>query len=147
MNTVSIRPHRVIYNRLAAVMLHIPWYTFHGQVRLANDAGVSPSNVCRLLAGQSVPSFPIACAITEAMELRLGKKLDMRELISLDGSYLTPNVCHLVGCRGCLPAFAYNEESDTLLPEFRSVRPGTWSLSQPSLLKATHQLLQGGPMI
>ena len=147
MPTESTRPRRVIHNRLAAVMLHIPWYTFQGQVRLATDAGVSRSNISRLLSGHSVPSFPLAYAIAEALEQRLGRRIEMREFLSLDGSYPTANVCRLVGCRGCLPDFAYDEESDTLLPEFLATLPGNWSLSHANLLKATYQLLQGGPML
>ena len=119
-------------NRIAAVIEHIPRYTIQGQARLARDAGVSRSAVSRLLSGQTVPSFTIALALTNALERELGKKLEPRELLSLDGTYPTPNVCDLCGCRGCLPRHAYAPD-DTLHPDFRSIAPGTWSLAPSSI--------------
>ena len=114
-------------NRIALVMEHIPWYSFKGQTRLAHDAQVSKSAICRLLAGRSQPSFAVALAVTNALERRLGKALDPRELISLDGTYPTPNVCALVGCGGCLPDAAYHAD-DTLKAAFYGVPSGEWSL-------------------
>lgn len=114
-------------NRIAAVMEHIPRYTIQGQARLAADAGVSRSAVSRLLSGQTEPSFSVALAITSALEWKLGRKLEPRELFSLDGRYPTANACVLCGCRGCLPRHAYAND-DTLKPAFRDIVPGTWSL-------------------
>lgn len=134
------------HNRIAAVLEHVPYYSFQGQVRLARDAGVSKSAVSRLLSGQTAPSFAVALAVTNALERRLGRRLDMRELLSLDGSYPTPSVCDLCGCGGCLPNRAYNPD-DTLRPEYRHVPAGAWSLPASSALQGREAMsVLGGPM-
>ena len=132
---MKVFPPRV-YNRIAAILEHIPYYSFQGQVRLARDAGVSKSAVSRLLSEQTAPSFAVALAVTTALETRLGRKLDPRELLSLDGHFPTPSVCDLCGCRGCLPSRAYNPDN-TLRPEFRHVAAGAWSL--PPAVSVTKQ--------
>lgn len=104
-------------------MEHIPVYSFQGQARLAADAGVSRSAVSRLVAGKAAPSFAIAVAVTAALEKRLGRRLDPRELVSFDGTYPTASVCVLCGCRGCLPEAAYDAEC-RLKPEFRTLVSG-----------------------
>lgn len=88
-------------NRLVAVMDHIPIYSFQGRARLAADAGVSRAAISRLVAGKTSPSFAVTVAITAALERRLGRRLDPRELVSFDGRYPTASVCDLCGCRGC----------------------------------------------
>src|SRR5688500_14439918 len=128
MEKSSISKRRV-HNRVFAVMMHTTRYAFKGESRLAADAGVSKSAVCRLLNGQSNPSFVLMSLLTQALEQALGKALDPRELISLDGTYPTASICQLVDCRGCLPAEAFDEEAN-LKPEFKGVKPGHWSLSQ-----------------
>ncbi len=115
-----------VQHRLEGVMLHVPWYSVQGVTRLARDAGVSHSAVSRLLAGETSPSFALLWKLTKALEQRLGRRLDPRELVSLDGSYPTPSTCALCGCAGCLPPQAYTAD-DTLKPEWRHVRPGEWS--------------------
>src|ERR1041385_4778419 len=98
------------YNRISAVMAHTTRYAFRGQARLAQDAGVSRSTICRLLSGQSRPSFDLVLTITTLLEEQLGRRLDPRELISLTGSYPTASVCALCGCQRWLPQEAYDEE-------------------------------------
>ncbi len=120
-------PEPTFHNRIGDVLAHIPYYAIRGQARLARDAGVSKSAVCRLMSGQSAPSFAVAMAVTEAVGQRLGMSLDPRELISLSGRYPTPSVCNLCGCRGCLPDRAYLPD-DTLRPAYRSVPSGAWSM-------------------
>jgi hypothetical protein len=138
------RPSRIpkvntsqVHNRILALMAHTSGYAFKGESRLAKDAGVSKSAVCRLLNGQSSPSFALVSSITRALEPHLqrglqGHRLDPHELISLDGTYPTASA----GCKGCLPAEAYDEHN-RLKPEFRDMRPGEWSLSPatPSALR------------
>jgi hypothetical protein len=85
------------------------------------------------LNGQSSPSFALVSSITRALEPHLqrglqGQRLDPHELISLDGTYPTASACQLAGCKGCLPAHAYDEHND-LRPEFQGMKPGQWSLS------------------
>jgi len=118
-----------VHNRIQAVMSHITRYAFKGGTRLAADAGVSKSAVCRLLNGQSSPSYTLLHLILRALERHLGKSLDPRELISLDGTYPTASVCQLAGCSGCLPAEAYDAEGN-LKAEFKHFKPGHWSLSR-----------------
>jgi transcriptional regulator with XRE-family HTH domain len=118
--------HRV-HNRIDAILLHLPRYAFMGRSRLAADAGVSKSAVTRLLNGQSVPSVLVVFRIADALERRIHRSLDPREIVSIDGTYPTPSTCRLMGCRGCLPPSAYDNE-DNLKPEYRSSRPGDWSV-------------------
>ncbi len=125
-----------VHNRILALMAHTNRYAFKGESRLASDAGVSKSAVCRLLNGQSSPSFALVSSITRALEPHLqrgleGRRLDPHELISLDGTYPTASACQLAGCKGCLPAQAYDEHN-RLRPEFKDVLPGQWSLSPAS---------------
>ena len=70
-------------------------------------------------SGKSSPSFALVVKITQAFERQFKKSIDPREIVSLDGSYPTPTVCQLVGCRGCTPQAAWNE-NDVLKPEYRS---------------------------
>lgn len=88
-------------NRVAPIAAHIPWYGFRMQARLARDAGVSASALSRLLRGRVQPSLPVCWRITQALARRLGHPLDLSEVFSRDGTYPTPSVCALVGCRGC----------------------------------------------
>lgn len=118
-----------LHNRIMALMAHTTRYAFQGETRLAKDAGVSKSAVSRLLTGQSSPSFALVVALTKALEKRLGRALDPRDLISLDGNYPTATACELAGCKGCLPAEAY-DENNCLKPEYKDMKPGQWSVSR-----------------
>ena len=122
---------RRVRNRILAVMAHTSRYSIRGQARLAEDAGVSRSTVCRFLSGQANPSFALVMVLTRALEERLGRRVDLRELVSLDGIFPTPSVCELCGCRGCLPPQAWAPD-DTLRPEYRNVRSGQWPSSLPA---------------
>jgi transcriptional regulator with XRE-family HTH domain len=114
-----------VRNRILAVMAHTSRYSIRGQARLAEDARVSRSTVCRFLSGEANPSFALVMAITQALETRLGRPVDPRELVSMDGTFPTASVCELCGCRGCLPPEAYAPD-DTLRQEYRGARPGEW---------------------
>lgn len=142
----STMPHRSspvkinlsqMHNRILALMAHTTRYAFKGGTRLAADAGVSKSAVCRLLNGQSSPSFALVLAITKALEKHLHRPLDPRDLISLDGHYPTASACQLAGCKGCLPPEAY-DENNILRPEFKDIKPGQWSLTPRLFLAKTH---------
>lgn len=115
-----------VYNRIFAVMMHTNRYAFKAQARLASDCRVAPSTICRLLTGQSSPSFALVTAIADALEKQLKRRIDPRELVSINGEYATPWTCALCGCGGCLPDEAYDED-DRLRPEYRDVRPGEWT--------------------
>lgn len=103
--SVLVIPH----NRLRVVMAHTTRYAFKGEARLALDAGVSKSAVSRLVNGLSSPSFAVVSAIAHALEKRLGRSLDPRELVSFDGNYPTLSACALCGCRGCSLSKARSE--------------------------------------
>jgi transcriptional regulator with XRE-family HTH domain len=106
-----------VEQRVRDLALHISWYGFKTQARLAQDSGVSPAAISRLIRGQSQPSLALALRVTAALSRRAGRDLDVREVFSLDGSYPTPT-CALMGCRACLPTEAYDED-DNLKPSYQ----------------------------
>jgi hypothetical protein len=108
-------------------MMHTTRYAFKAQARLAVDCHVAPSTICRLLMGQSSPSFALVTTITKALEKQLGRPIDPRELVSIDCQFPTVSTCALCGCRGCLPDEAY-DENEQLRPEYKGVAPGSWTL-------------------
>jgi len=119
------RPAR-ISNRIRAYLLHIPWYSIEGQRRLAKDCAVSPSTISRLVRGETTPSYKLAAAVTAAISKRLGVPVDMRDVFSTDGSYITPCVCDVTPfCHGCFPPEAYRDDG-VMLPEYRDLKPGDW---------------------
>lgn len=120
-----------VYNRILSLMAHTTRYAFKGETRLAADARVSKSAVSRLLNGKSSPSFALVVAITHALEKHLGRSLDPREVISMDGTYPTASACELAGCKGCLPSEAY-DENNLLKEQYQHIRPGHWSVLPPS---------------
>ncbi|MBV9469365.1 MAG: hypothetical protein JOZ57_08970 [Abitibacteriaceae bacterium] len=133
-------PHRcqtkthgpLLYNRVLAVIEHIPWYGFRTQVRLARDSRVSEACISRLLRGECQPSLVVALQVTGAIERRLQRPLGVTELFSLDGSFPTASVCRLVGCSNCLPECCYDEE-DNLKTDYQVIQPGQWAWVQPLL--------------
>lgn len=126
---VSSSISRNTINRVRAIMMHIPWYTFEPGVRLATDTGLARSTISRLLRGQRSPSLRVATAVTDALSRRLGRSIPMNEIFSTDGGFPTPSTCEL--CRGacvtCTPEFAYDSR-DRLKAEYRDMAPGDWCL-------------------
>jgi hypothetical protein len=100
------------YNRIVEVMQHTSRYAFKGKARLAVDAKVGAATITRITTGQGEPLFHVLAAITGALERAVGRKIDPRELISMDGTYPTASVCELVGCPGCTPESAYDEDGN-----------------------------------
>ncbi len=105
------------HNRVAQMMAHTTRYAFKSETRLARDAGVSKSAVSRLVQGHTSPSFALVTAITRALEKALGVPLDPREVVSTDGTYPTPSVCDLVGCRRCA-LHEVHPQSEIVAPRF-----------------------------
>jgi hypothetical protein len=128
--TILCSGERKIYTRLPEVLIHINYFSFQGQARLAYEAGYARSTIHRLIHGKCQPSFALVHAIQQVLDRRLGKPLATEEWLSLDGRFPTASICRLVGCRGCLPDQAYNED-DTMKPEYQHVTPGQWSLLHP----------------
>ncbi len=117
-----------LHNRMHVIMAHTSRYSFEGQARLAKDIGVSRSTISRAVGERSRPSFALVQKVTAALEQALGKRLDAREIFSLDGMYPTASGCKLCGCPGCMPEEAYDARGN-LRPAFRNLKPGDWSFS------------------
>lgn len=115
-----------LHNRIAAIMVHIDGYDSRGVSRIAVDAGVSRSEVSRFLHGRTNPSYVIVERLHLSLERKLGRKLPITEVVSEFGTYPTAYVCDLMECRGCLPAYAYNQENE-VLAEHRELRSGQWT--------------------
>lgn len=117
-------PHRhlpvnmlLVENRIRAFLEHSTRYAFMGAARLAKDCEVSDAAICRLLSGNSSPSFAMVVKITQAFQKEYKRSIDPREVFAIDGQYLTKSVCALLGCKGCTPQEAWNDD-DTLKPEY-----------------------------
>ena len=126
-----VQKHQPVQNRVRVLLVHIPKLSIRGQARLAAEVGVSRSTISRLVSGRINPSYRLARGVTDALEKMLCKPLDMREVFSTDGTYLTASGCALCRCRGCLPELAWSEDG-TLKPEWKDAKPGDWSLSRPA---------------
>ena len=135
-----IRKLQPIQNRVKVLLVHIPKFSIQGQARLAAEVGVSRSTISRLVHGRINPSYRLARGVTDVLERRMGKPLDMREVFSTDGTYLTPSGCALCRCHGCLPDGAWDEDSH-LKPGWEDARPGEWSLARADTLEAMNEEL------
>lgn len=120
--TSSVRCH----NRIAAIMVHTRRYAFRGTSRLAADAGLSKSTVSHLVRGKVSPLYSTISSVVKCLELQIQRPLDLREVVSSDGTYPTNCICGLVGCFGCLPDKVYIEDG-SLVPGLEDVKPGEWS--------------------
>ena len=123
-----------IQNRVSVLLVHIPKFSIQGQARLAAEVGVSRSTISRLVHGRINPSYRLARGVTDVLERMLGKPLDMREVFSTDGTYLTPSGCALCRCHGCLPDRAWDQDG-SLKPGWEDARPGEWSLARAGTLE------------
>ncbi len=117
-----------VHNRIREVLIHTKWYAFKGEARLAHDSRISKAGLSRIINGQSAPSFRVLCKIIAALEKEVGRPIDPREIVSFTGTYPTPSVCDLVGCRGCLPDAAYLD-NDERRPGFSDEMKGQWSVA------------------
>ena len=126
-----------ISNRLRAILLHVPYYTFEGTARLARDTGLAPSSISRIIRGKVSPSYVVVERVTKAISHRLGRRLDARELFTTDGTYPTPSTCKLMDCSGCLPPEAWCEFTNTLRPRWKQQKPGDWSRYGPNTQKSS----------
>jgi hypothetical protein len=126
MPTVLAKRPRNVVNRLWAVLLHVPYYSSEGLARLSEDTGFSKSALSRLARGQSQPTPFLMRSIVEAISKRSRQRLATAEIFSSDGTYPTPSTCALLGCSGCFPPGAWNENTDTLRRKWKHQKPGDW---------------------
>lgn len=130
---MNIHPPPTVFgpaiNRLTDVMVHSDRFAFKGVSRLAREAGVSPSSLSRLINGNINPSLILVARLTGVLEQEFGFRIDPRDLVAEEGHFLTPFVCDLVGCRGCLPDNA-RDEFGSLKPAFNTIKPGAWVTSR-----------------
>lgn len=121
------QPPRVI-NRLAALMIHIPWYACYGIAHLSEDSGVAKSAISNLIAGVGQPNYATLIRIADALSRRMGKPLDLRELAITEGmNFPTKYPCDLFGCK-CTPPWFFESDEETRKPEFRDIPSGKWTL-------------------
>lgn len=119
-----------VISRLADAMIHVPIYACNGSPRLAKEAGVDRSTVTRLLRSELNPSFAMVARLTEAIENKIGQRIDPRDLFAESGRFLTPHICDLFpSCNGCLPDVALNEFGE-LHPSFVGISKGEWVTSK-----------------
>lgn len=114
------------HNRIQAIMAHTTRYSFRGTSRLAADAGVSKSTLSHLNRGLQSPLYTTVARVVKCLGFQLGRKLEIDEVISPDGTYPTPSVCQLCRCLGCLPDSVY-ETDGARKRELDSVVPGLWT--------------------
>ncbi|MFN3650383.1 MAG: helix-turn-helix domain-containing protein [Armatimonadota bacterium] len=68
-------------NHLQEYLGTIEEYWFHGpQRKFARDAGIPETTLSRILRKESTPTFPVICRIVRALEKKLGRKIDPREI-------------------------------------------------------------------
>jgi transcriptional regulator with XRE-family HTH domain len=114
-----------VSNRIERLMSHTYRYAFKGRSRLAADSGVARSTITRILDGRTRPTFVVLCRIARALETAIGKPIDLREIVTIDGTFPTPHACQLVGCKGCKPEKRYLDDlqrSPVVMPDVRGDR-------------------------
>jgi transcriptional regulator with XRE-family HTH domain len=121
-------PKPAISNRLRSILYHVPWYSIEGIVRLAKDTGLSTSTISRLVGQKNSPSYRVAETIASVISQKTGIPIETNEIFSPSGNFPTPSVCSLMGCKGCLPPEAWDEQTDCLrvthCSKEKSSRPG-----------------------
>lgn len=120
----SLKP--TSHNRIAALMAHTSRYSFRGTSRLAKDSHVSKSTICHIVHGRTSPLYKTLAKIIRSLEYQLARKLNVREVVSEDGTYPTKHICRLVGCKGCLPDGIHNDDG-SLRDRWAELRPGEWT--------------------
>jgi hypothetical protein len=118
-----------LINRISDVMIHTNRYASKGVDRLSRDTGLAHSSLSRIINNEVNPSFRSIERITKALERELGRHLEMRDLMSEGGGFLTPFSCDLCGCRGCLPSAATDEFGD-VKQTYSGITPGHWVTSR-----------------
>jgi DNA-binding phage protein len=101
---------RRMASRIRRILGHTTRYAFDGRARLMEDAGLSRSEVTRLLSGDCNPSYRVVLSVLEALERELGFRVDPRDVLSYSGRF-DRTVCEVVRCRGCPDCRPYRAPS------------------------------------
>jgi len=64
---------------------------------LTCETGLPRVTLCRIIDGSVCPDFLTVAIITDAIERRIGKRFDPREVVAFNGEFLTPNLDNLLG--------------------------------------------------
>lgn len=124
----SVKAATKHHNRVAAIMLHTSRYGCFPTSRLAVDAGVAKSTICKMIHGRAHPLYATTLRVVKCLEQQLGFSLDHREVFSEDGSYPTTFVCDLARCPGlgCRPEITVDREGAPI-PALRFIQRGQWT--------------------
>lgn len=106
----------LVDNRIQDFLEHSTKYAFCGQQKLAQNARISGTTISRMLTKASSPSYATIIRITEVLEKEFKTNIDPREVATINGKYPTASVCELLGCSGCTPERAWDENNTLLLP-------------------------------
>jgi len=79
------------YNRIRDILALLPETGLVSERQLARACGVSASQMSRIRRGECVPSCFFMWALAGALEARLGRAIDPRDLLNFDGDY--PTIC------------------------------------------------------
>lgn len=102
--------HVLVDNRIQDFLEHSTRFAFNEKSRLAHSTRISNSAINRLLHAASSPSYATIIRITEILEKEFKRKINPREIATITGKYPTPSVCDLLGCKGCTPEDAWNDD-------------------------------------
>lgn len=116
-----------VFNRLRAVLIHVPFYATDGLARLADDTGLSRPSIWRYANLQQNPGRAARAAIARSISEHTGLRIVGRDIFSKTGVYSIPSACELMECCGCLPAEAWDPATLVLKPEWQDRPPGEWS--------------------
>lgn len=91
-------------NRISEFLSYIN-RTSDPRFSLSCETGLPRVTLDRINDGSVCPDFLTVAMITGAIERRIGKRLDPRELVAFNGEFLTPNLDDLLGTtkKGAVP--------------------------------------------
>lgn len=125
-------PHNLdgpVVCRVSSAAIHLGRYSFRGLSVLARDAGLSASTISRLVNGNANPSYRLVIQLTEAIERQVGHHIDPRDIVAINGRFLTPYICDVMHCRGCLPECARDEFGERA-EKYKDIHSGQWVMEQ-----------------
>ena len=107
-------------------MIHAERYSVKGMSRLASDAGITLSALCKVAKGDRQPTYLLVTRVVGALEEQLGVRIDPRDVFTEEPEFLHEFPCTVCNCSGCLPPWAFDEDDNTV-EAFHGVKSGTWT--------------------